>query len=173
MFSRIAAIDDWRAGGPLPERVCSRPSDARQHFCLHAEHCFADWEPPEPDAVLESPEAQVAAAELLLAKRDERLVKVEYDQALGRRRQAEQEFAQIVEDAGNPQVVRVAGVEIRRITVSDRESLDLKKARTAGEWTEHHDEVFAAFLKRGGAHVRWQVDQVSGEPFDGGEEVPF
>lgn len=33
---------------PLPERVCSRPSDAQSHMCPFGGICFQDWSPPDP-----------------------------------------------------------------------------------------------------------------------------
>jgi hypothetical protein len=168
---RVAAILEWRDGGPLPERVCAQPNEARKHFCLHAEHCFAGWEPPDPEVVLDTNEAHLAAAELYVAKREEHAVKLGYDAAVARRRQAEQDVAELFEDAGDPANARIGTIDIRRIVVADRETFSLAKARTAGAWSPLDDETFAPFLKRGGGHTRWMVDRADGVPFEPSESV--
>lgn len=47
MHARIRQVQHWDASGELPARVCSKPSDARGHFCVFAEHCFEGWTAPE------------------------------------------------------------------------------------------------------------------------------
>jgi hypothetical protein len=171
--ARVNAIAAWHDGGPLPARVCRKPGDARRYYCRFADHCFAGVEPPEPDQVFESAAAVAAANELYRAKQEEHAAKEAYDQALGRRRQAEQEIAELVDDAGNPQLSRVGPLEIRRIVVSDRHTFKLAKARTAGVWSAADEERFALFMDVGGGHVRWQVDRVGEEPLDDFGEVPY
>lgn len=55
MLARIRQVQAWDADGNLPPRVCSKPSDARGHFCVYAETCFEGWAAPErPKVVTES-----------------------------------------------------------------------------------------------------------------------
>ena len=47
MRERIHQVQNWDATGEMPARVCAKPSDARGHFCVFAEHCFEGWTAPE------------------------------------------------------------------------------------------------------------------------------
>lgn len=55
MHDRIRQVQTWDATGEMPARVCAKPSDARGHFCVYADHCFQDWTAPELPRV-ETPE---------------------------------------------------------------------------------------------------------------------
>jgi len=182
MRARVAAVQSWAETGAIPSRVCQKPGDARSHFCLHGEHCFQGWKPPDPDAVLTSPDAIAAAGELYRAKQAERAAKETYDAAVAGRKTAEQRLEPSLELAqlgGAAKKIRVGSVEVNRIEVADRETFALKKARDAGAWTDAHDELFGQFLTMSGGHVRYQVDRVGDqplelvEPADRWGEVPY
>lgn len=177
MRARIAQVQTWSVEGRLPDRVCSKPSESRGHFCLHAEHCFQGWEPPPPDAVLSSEEAIEAAVTVYRAKQVERAHKEAYDAAVTARKEAEQPLAEIVELAqlgGAAKKIRVGAVEVNRIVVSDHQELSLKKARDAGLWTLVHDDLFASFLEMKGGHVRFAVDRVGDQPLETyGDQAPW
>lgn len=51
MRARIEQVQQWDSTGEPPARVCEKPSDARSHFCVYAEHCFDGWEAPESPKV--------------------------------------------------------------------------------------------------------------------------
>lgn len=56
MVERVAALQDpireWIDTHTLPERVCSKPSDAYGIGCPHVDACFADWEAPVTDQLI-------------------------------------------------------------------------------------------------------------------------
>lgn len=163
MRKRIAAVQHWSETGEIPDRVCSKPSEARGHFCQHAEHCFTGWTPPDPDEVLTSEEAIAAATATYLAKKDERELKVSYDAAVSTRKELEARLSDVVELAqlgGAPKKLQIGPIEINRIEVKDHAEVALKKARDAGAWTKEHDELFAPFLGMKGGHVRFNIDRV-------------
>lgn len=67
---RLDEIRVWTETGDMPSRVCSKPSEARSHWCRYSTTCFEGWT-PEPLAALDDPEVQRLATELaqLKAKR--------------------------------------------------------------------------------------------------------
>jgi hypothetical protein len=167
MRARVATVQSWVDTGEIPTRVCSRPGDARSHFCLHAEHCFQGWEPPPPDLVLGSPDAIAVAGDVYRAKQVELEHKKTYDTAVSERKEKEQRLAQVIDlarESGIPKKIRIGALEVNRIEVADHQELALKKARGAGAWTDEHDEEFAQFLELRGGHVRYGIDRVGDQP---------
>lgn len=67
-FLRIAASIEAET---LPERVCSKPGQARGMMCPFAASCFEGWE-PEPMNEVDDPVVLAAAAELAAIVRSER-----------------------------------------------------------------------------------------------------
>lgn len=67
VHNRTAEIAEWQDCGTMPERVCSKPSEARSHFCRHAATCFEGWEAPEVDSI-DSEDAQQLAIRLAHVK---------------------------------------------------------------------------------------------------------
>lgn len=63
MRARIRQVQAWDADGTLPPRVCTKPSDARGHFCVYAEVCFDGWTAPERPKV-KSPDVASLARQL-------------------------------------------------------------------------------------------------------------
>ena len=174
MHARIEQVREWRRTLELPARVCAKPSEARGHFCLYAEHCFTGWEPPDPDVILQDPAAQERALLLYEAKRGERAAKEGYDRAVALRREYEQEIHDLTAEWDGARTFRIGPVEITRVVVSPRETFSLKKARDAGLWTHAHDELFGSFLSVGGGYTRLSVDRARDAAADDfGDEAPW
>lgn len=152
---QVARAADPRA--PLPERVCSRPSDAIGKGCPFAATCFADWERPDPIEiegdvarlanVLVAEDAAVKRAKVLLARREER------------REGTRAALRQLIEPA--TEYVTAAGELAVAITrVKGRVSFSLTEAVKAGVWTPDDDERFAPFVKESAGYDRFNVKPV-------------
>lgn len=174
-LDRVEQVKAWSSTGVMPERVCARPADAIGHFCTHAAHCFEGWQ-AEPADEISDPATIAAATGVYQAKQNERHGKELADSAELERRSQERLLAASIAEPGK---VRVGPFQVNRIDVADRETVELKKARLAGVWTDAHDEQFAPFLKIGGGHTRWSVDRLDDTPIDepaatpANVEIPF
>jgi hypothetical protein len=177
MHDRIAQVQAWADTGTIPDRTCQKPSEARGHFCLYAEHCFEGWEAPAPAAVFDDDEAREYTAAYYRAKQDETAAKQTYDSLVTYRKEVEELVAAMFDTAGlagQKVKARSGPLELAQIVVGDHQELSLKKARLAGVWTDAHDELFQDFLAMRGGHTRYQVDRVSDEPVeDFGAEAPW
>jgi hypothetical protein len=157
----------------LPDRICAKPADGKGHFCPFIEHCFADWQAPEPvvredfsELASEGFEIQIR---LKAAKGNEKSIQAEWDEW--------KERARADTEAMLPGVEIMAGpIRMKRIDVRGRETFSMAKARTAGMWTHHHDEFFKSFTKLGEPSVRFDLTKTeAGAPLDidYGDDAPF
>ncbi len=148
-------------GGPLPDRVCDRPSQARGRLCPFAVTCFEGWE-PDPAREITDPRAADLAARIYEAKQKEREHRAPLTEAEADRKQAEAELAELLEQGASD-------VGPFRVTRSDRhrESFNLKKARLAGVPDDLLDEFTSV-----SRFSMWTVDRQAPPAEDYGD-VPF
>ena len=169
MRDRIAQLERWRDHARMPDRVCSKPSEARGHFCLHAAHCFAGWTEP--------PLEQIAA--------DENLVDavIEFDQVKAARKhlgaedktlELRQKAAQAVIEAAELPAgvkVQVGPVALTRTFVQRKPVFQAEKAEAAGLFEPGLYD--SEFWKPGAAYSTFKTERVdvSGDEF--GDEAPW
>lgn len=170
MRDRIHQVEEWRDHGTLPARVCTRPSEAIGRFCLHAEHCFEDWQPPELDRV-DDHETYELAQSWLSAKAQERGAAEEAAAAKARRVQYEERLAEKITEHGK---VAVGHFTVTRSDRTRAGALDVKKAELAGVFSR---EVFAEFFKPDAHFTVWTVEATGADipvgDVDYGDEAPF
>lgn len=155
MHERFNELQAWADQGTLPARVCTKPSDARKHFCRLADHCFQDWQPPELD-IVDDPVAVEAAERLYEVRTRERAAKEELSLVESERKEVEQRLADLI-PAGKHQV---GDLEISRTHVDRSPSFDWRKAQAAGVFDE---EVYAEFFKPGASYDLFRVDVIREE----------
>jgi hypothetical protein len=159
-------------GDRMPERVCEKPSDARQHLCPFATTCFAGWTAPAP-VPLDDPAAVQAAVDAYKAR-------VKRDEAKAILKDADQDWQDAVGvlaeyvPAGKH---TVGGLTVARTSVKARETFSFANARKAGALAEPELERLSAFVKVGEPHERWTIER-NGEPLDDAAaddfgDVPF
>lgn len=165
---RIASLRRWRETGELPDRVCSKPSDAQGHFCRHADTCFAGWE-PDPLPAVDRPEVVQAADRVATLKFAEAQLKGAYAEAKQVRMGAQLELAALLE--GQPREVLAGPFRIKRTDVNPKPKLDWKRAEGAGALNL---ELLAEFMEPSTPYTKWAVERHEGAPgdVDYGEE-PF
>lgn len=169
MHDRIGQLERWRDTGELPPRVCAKPSEAIGRFCLHAEHCFADWQPPEVDR-LNDHEALDLATSWLAAKAREREASEAMAAAKAQRSEYEAQLAERIVEHGK---VAVGPFTVTRSDRTRGGTLDVRKAELAGVLNR---EIVAEFFKPDAHFTVWTVE-ATGEAIpadmDFGEDVPF
>lgn len=164
---RIDRLQRWEKNGELPGRVCVYPSDARQHFCMHAAHCFDGWEPPTLEEIT-ADETVMAAVETLAQAKQAR-------QDLGRNDKAweakQKEAQAVLEHAGLPTGdSRVGSFKVTRTDVQRAETFDWKKAELAGRF---EPGLLAEFFKSGASYSTYKVARIHGEAEDYGDDIPW
>lgn len=168
MRGRIATLERWRDFGDTPDRVCRKPSEAIGRWCLHAEHCFDGWEPPDLPT-LSSPEVLEAAANVANLKLAEQVGRklLAADEAL--RKEAEARLASLLE--GQPAKVQVGPYAITRTDTRRQPTLDWRKAELAGVLNV---EALAEYMKPGAAYTTWSIQRTEArdDDIDYGQ-VPF
>lgn len=169
MRDRIAQLQAWDANGAMPERVCSKPADARSHFCLHAEHCFEGWERPALERVA-ADETLVQAAIDFHAAKTARADLARQDRVF---EQQQKDAQAILEGAELPPkvAVQVGPMKVTRTSVHRRGVFDWQKAELAGVFEAG---LYGDFFKPGAAYSTFKTERVdhSGDEFDG-EDLPF
>ncbi len=178
VHERIARLREWKAGGPLPDRVCRKPSEALGHFCRFADTCFAGWEAPVPAAVTDDPELVHRATLLHVAKAAERAVRDELAEREKERKRLELDLVEqpTLEDglATLKEGVQVGPFLVKRTHVQRGPSLDLKKAELAGVLNV---ETLAEYMKAGAEYWTTSIErtELSGpvRAHDFGEEAPY
>ena len=144
MRERIAELERWRDDGEMPARVCSKPSEARGHFCMFAQHCFQDWEPPPLEEIAADGDLLEAVGRFVEVKRA-RAELASRDKAL----EIEQKEAQAVMDAAElpaGQQVIVGPFEVRRTQVERQPTFEWAKAESAGVF---EPGLYGEFFKAG------------------------
>lgn len=148
----------------LPDRVCSRPSQAIGRFCPFAGPCFAGWE-ETPDALLDDPDALSAVSELAAIKANLRAAK-ESVKAL---EQAKDDAQRQVEGFVQVGTTTVGPYSVKRWEVSGRKQFSIPAALAAG-FTR--DEL-EPFISEGSGHTRVEVAAATEAGDVDFGEVPF
>lgn len=168
MHERVAQVIRWQQSGELPGRVCAKPSEAIGRFCLHADHCFAGWEPPPLEEIAATPELIAAVRQFAEAKAEQS----------GREREArtfeqmKREAQDVLERAELPAAtdVKVGAYRVRRTHTRRQPVFDWQKAELAGVF---EPGLYGEYFKPGAVYDSFRVDQVEPSDFDYGEGVPF
>lgn len=148
-MTRMAQVREWSTTGELPDRVCSKPSEARSHFCRSAEWCFEGWEPPAHEEITDETVHELVARDYH-AREKEREVKATLKVIEEERKQIEAELADHV-DAGEWQV---SGYVVKR---SDRTRRSFKLA-LAEEDSRIPGDLLDEFTNVSNYTV-WTIDQ--------------
>lgn len=157
-----AVLASAQPGGPMPDRICEKPSDGIGHFCPFIAHCFGeDWE-PEP-ARVEAERSELASRGWII-QRDLRA-------ANGNVEELQKQWDAWKEEAlelGLPLGETMAGpIRMKHSEVKGAETFSLKKARTAGVWTALDDERFGPFVSIGKPSHRYDLKKTeAGAPLD-------
>lgn len=167
---RIDEIRVWTETGEMPRRVCSKPSEARGHWCRYSTTCFEGWE-PEPLAALDDPEVQRLATDLAHVKA-KRKTGAAVDRVLEK---SQREIQSRLADLVDPGTRGIAGTVKLERSSRTRASFKLALAKEDSrlpaelleEFTEVSDyDVWTADLLDG-------AGQLAPAPDDYGDEAPF
>lgn len=164
---RIAQVQAWDEDGLLPARVCSKPSEARSHFCLFAGHCFEGWEEPPVESFAADADLIAAVAEYDQCRRAIAAHAIETKPLEDRKKEAQK----VIEAAGLPPrvPVLVGPFEVTRTPVQRKPTFEADKAEMAGRF---HPEAVLEFFKPGASYSLFKAVRVdmSGDEYG---EVPF
>lgn len=161
----VASVVTAAEGGPLPDRVCSRPSQARGRFCPFAAVCFPDWQ-PDPAEEITSPEALDAVSRLYAIKEEKRQHSAAIKALEEGERQAQAELADHVE----PGEALVGGFAVKRTHVVLSPKFSERAAKAAG----FPVETLAEFYAGGSEHDRWTITRTDERgSTDFGDEAPY
>jgi hypothetical protein len=167
MQARIDKVLAWRDTGEIPARVCSKPSDAWGHFCLHADHCFDGWEAPVlvPN---ENPLVHELSIGLYRAKEDERAAKERVATAEEKRKAIQAQLAEHLEEGAH----EVGSLTVKRTVTNRAATLELKKALLAGAVDP---DAIKDFMKPGATFSTWHIDRNGDAPLivDYGDNAPW
>lgn len=165
MHARIAEVVAWRDSGEVPGRVCSKPGDARGHFCLYAEHCFEGWTAPPLEELAADETLVAAVAEFAEVKRLEQQIGGDV-KALEKRRKDAQAVIEAADlPAGD---VQIGGYKVTRTPVARKATFDWDKAEAAGRFAP---DAFPEFFKPGASYSTFKAEKVAAE--DWGDEAPW
>jgi len=161
----LAQLRQALEAGPLPERVCVKPGQARGRFCSFAATCFEGWEPEAP-ASISDPYAVSLAVDLARVRGEIAALKRQLEPLEDEEKATKAELAQHVEEGESllgPWVVTLNHVQ-RSPTFSS------KLARAAGFPLETLDE----FMRPGADYdtIRIRPAEAAGD-VDYGDEAPF
>lgn len=136
---------------PLPERCCSKPSDARSRMCPFVGPCFADWTPPDPIEI----EGDVAVLAARHAELDDEVkaAKETLVDAEERRREVRAALARTIEPA-REYLARDDALIVRRTSVAGRVTWNVPLAIQMGVIDA---SVLEPFRREGNGHDRWTV----------------
>jgi hypothetical protein len=144
-------------GEVLPDRICSRPADGRDHMCAFVSTCFAGWEEP-PVNVADDPRAEYLGHRLLRLERERKAAKA----GLAVADEAWRETLAEVSELAPPGKTVVGPALVNRIEVKGRVSFRYQVAVKAGAVDP---DTVAEFVTEGEPTQRWDV-----RPLDPGEE---
>jgi hypothetical protein len=168
MRERLGQVARWEATGELPPRVCRKRSDSWGHFCLFADHCFDDYEPPMLGTV-EVEEARELAARWVELKR-RGAASVEQKEAEAERKLVEAQLAEIV-PVGEFQV---GPYRVSRTHVDRKPTFLWERAEMAGLF---EPGLYGEFMKPGASYSIFKVEQTGSDtselPDEFGTEAPF
>lgn len=162
---RIRLVLAWRDTGIIPARVCRKPGDAWGHFCLHAAHCFQDWEAP-PVEQLDTPEAVELAARLAHLKAQRRTVSAQDKLLEQRQKEIQTELAEHVDQGER----RIGNYVVKRSIRAGRRRFDFDRADLDSRIP---DDVLAEFVKTGSSYSVWDVEQQGPVEAPDFGEAPF
>ncbi|HSX23182.1 MAG TPA: hypothetical protein VLE97_10465, partial [Gaiellaceae bacterium] len=169
MEDRIVQLAKWADEGTMPPRVCSKPSEARGHFCMHAAHCFEGWAEPPLEQIAADENLVDAVTEFDIVKRA-RAELARDDKALERR---QKEVQALIEDAELPVGVKVqvGPFAVTRTFVQRKPVFQTEKAEAAGLFEPGLYD--AEFWKPGKSYSTFKAERVdvSGDEF--GAEAPW
>lgn len=153
------------SGGPLPPRVCAKPTQARGRMCPFAEACFEHWEAPDTPAVTDR-DALLVVAELAAIKANE----TEHRKALAaleqERKDAQSRLGELV-PVGDSIVGPYA---VKRIHKTRQPSFSAKAYEAAG----HSLEPLAEFFRGGSEWDEYRIGEAHANgTVDFGEEAPW
>lgn len=158
VHARVDEIKRFAETGELPDRVCRKPSEAIGRFCLHAQYCFKDWEPPPPDTVSNDPATVELVRKWWDVKQREKVAAEAVAEAEKERKALQDELAGLL-PAGKHQA---GAYLVKRTDISRSPTLDLKKALLAGVVDE---EILGPYMKPGAVYSTWAVE-FTGKPAD-------
>lgn len=152
-------------GGPLPARVCSRPSQARGRFCPFAATCFEGWEPEAP-ATITDPDTVDLAAQLYAIRQNMRPA----EGTLKALKEDEAEIKGLLSEALDVGESTVGPYTVKRTHVVRSPRFSDKLARAAGFPMHSLDE----FMVAGSEYDTLKVTlaEEAGD-IDYGDEAPF
>lgn len=168
MLARVDQVRAWQETGTLPARVCAKPTEARGRFCLHGEHCFDGWEPPELEEIAADETVVAAVAEyasLAAARREA--------EAVAKRLKDQQDDAKAALEAAELPAgvdVQIGPFKVRRTAVNRSASFEWKKAELAGMF---NPDPVADFFKPGASYSTFKAERVDHSGDEYGEEAPF
>lgn len=167
MHERIGEIDAWLEDGPLPQRVCSKPSESISHFCPFATHCFEGWTAPEPDE-LDCDETLADTLATFDRVKRERADLGKLERAL----KTEQDDAQkILEGLELPVgTVRLGPFEVTRTFTQRKDSFEWEKAEMAGVF---EPGLYGDFFRAGSSYSTFKTVRVDDSGDEFGSEAPW
>lgn len=165
VHERVDQVLDWNETGKIPVRVCGKPSEARGHFCLHAEYCFDGFQPDVAGDV-ESEEAQQLAIRLAHVKAKRREISSSDKVLEAEQKEIQGELGELV-PTGEWQV---GGYLVKR---SDRSRSSFKLA-LAQQDSRIPGDLLDEFTSTSTYQV-WDVEKTGPAVVvvDGDEDVPF
>lgn len=168
VYDRIEEVSAWVATDILPDRVCSKPSEAQSHFCTFAEHCFQGWEAP-PLEVLAADADLIEAVSIL--EQAKRALSVLAKQSAAHEA-AKKDAQKIIEAAELPakRPVQIGPFKVTRTAVQRKATLDWEKAEMAGAL---EPGMLGAFFKDGASYSTFKAERIEGETEDFGDDAPF
>lgn len=168
MHVRIQTVIEWEHEGTIPARVCAKPSEARSHFCRHAEYCFTGWEAPPLEQIASSEELLTATATFEETKRA-RSELASQDKVLER---TQKDAQAVMEAAGLPakHPVQVGPYRVTRTAVQRQPTFDWSRAESAGVF---EPGLYGEFFKPGASYSTFQAERVDHSGSEYGEEAPW
>lgn len=147
----------------MPERTCEAPEDGRSRFCKMVGSCFSDWQAPDVDE-LTDPAIVKLAQQLARATERQKKAAAEAKRAETRVKTLRGKLRDAVP---LKKVVVAGGVQLKRIEIAGRETLDAAALRESHVVDE---SVLDEFVKTGEPHDRWTVKLGEGVELPGDDE---
>lgn len=169
---RIAAVQAAIDGGPLPDCVHATPPGCRYSGCPFTQSAWADWQPPTPVDLSDTPGLVSLTADFYRAKQTREHAKAQLEDAESVYRDAKEALAEIL---ALPKIPYRAGpFEVSRTQVAGRVTFSFARACETGAIPPAMQDALAPFVKVGHPHSRINIRRVSDEPVpDDWGAVPF
>lgn len=167
----VAQLETWRTSHELPGRVCRKPGDSIGHFCRYADTCFAGWEQPKPETLVDDAEAIELAMRLAHAKTDEKAARANLSELEADRKTIEAALADHPGVDGVTGDIQIGPFVVTRTFTQRKPSLDTTKAELAGLLNM---EALSEYLKPGASYWTTRIEQAGEvDPAIFGEKAPF